>query len=1196
MSLHLTTYLIPLLLTAAVSLACAWLVWRRSDVSGSIFLGLLMLAVADWSFSYAMQLSSNSLVAKLAWSSLESIGIALVPALWLTFILQYTGREGLVRLRYLLPVFLVPALTIVLAWTNPLHHLVWAHSGIVPGSNPSVLQITYGPWFWVNLTYAYILAFISVMLSLQALHFSLRLYRTQALALLFGSLVPWLAHIFYLSGTSPFDDFNLTPIAFAFSGIVIVWGLYRYHLTDIIPIARASIVEGMEEGVIVVNRRGQVADLNPAAEHILGGSATQLVGIPVTAVLPGWQPESAGLDQPQLAYTEVELRQGGQRQVYGVQVNRLDGRNEPFKGQLIVLRNVTEKHRQEEQIQQLNQMLKMLNAGSQVVARAALEEDVIAEVCRLLVRQGGYQMAWLGYLNPDTPGQVQSKAWAGVEPDCLPPEAPAANFPGEELALRAIQSGQAAIDRQMIARPDQPCAELLSAISMPLSTEGQAFGALTIFSREPERFQPQEVRLLVELVDNLAYGIRLLRSREEARSVGEALHESELKYRTLFDASADSILVETLDGRILDVNSAACSLFGYRREEITTLHVTDLIPAEVLESLPDLISEPLTGSGMMMEALARKKNEQVFQARINTQVAVIDGEQVLIVYVRDITTQKAVEEQMRQNADHARTLAHVAARLNARLDLSVVLKAVCEATVQALDISVAILTLYEPDGKETVSQVAEYGLPEQYQKSLGKLAGILKTDLMVDEGNIQWTPDLQMEPAVTANPLLHEMGVHTCIRMVLQRNNEAIGVLTGYTIGEPHHFTLDEIDLFHGLGDQAVQAIVNARLYEETQRRLSQVQALHAIDLEIAESMDLFVTLHVLLVHITEQLNVDSAAILLFEEGQSRMEFAAGCGFRTRMVERSLLAQSQSFANQAALERETVYAPQLFQGDAEQVRPLKISRSGDVTLVVAPLISKGEVKGVLEVYCYEEFDPDPEWMEFLESFASLSAITIDNAQLFNDLQNKNVELEVAYNATIEGWSRALELRDKETQGHTDRVAELTLRLARAMGISEAELVHIHRGALLHDIGKMAIPDAILLKPGDLTEDEWKIMKRHPVIAYELLYPIAYLRPALDIPYNHHEKWDGSGYPRGLRGEDIPLAARIFSVVDVWDALTSQRPYRADWSYRDAYEYIRDQAGAYFDPAVARTFLKFMEESGDLGNLDVSKIRKSSILR
>jgi putative two-component system response regulator len=189
-----------------------------------------------------------------------------------------------------------------------------------------------------------------------------------------------------------------------------------------------------------------------------------------------------------------------------------------------------------------------------------------------------------------------------------------------------------------------------------------------------------------------------------------------------------------------------------------------------------------------------------------------------------------------------------------------------------------------------------------------------------------------------------------------------------------------------------------------------------------------------------------------------------------------------------------------------------------------------------------------------------------------NLQRANTELAQAYDDTLKGWSLALELRDNETQGHSQRVTDMTLCLARAIGIGDDNLVHIRWGALLHDIGKMGIPDSILHKAGPLTDEEWKIMRRHPVYAYELLSPIAYLRPALDIPYCHHEKWDGNGYPCGLKGEQIPLAARIFAVVDVWDALHSDRPYRAAWPEEKIYSHIRDQAGMYFDPQVVTVFL------------------------
>ncbi|MFZ5887154.1 MAG: HD domain-containing phosphohydrolase [Chloroflexota bacterium] len=205
--------------------------------------------------------------------------------------------------------------------------------------------------------------------------------------------------------------------------------------------------------------------------------------------------------------------------------------------------------------------------------------------------------------------------------------------------------------------------------------------------------------------------------------------------------------------------------------------------------------------------------------------------------------------------------------------------------------------------------------------------------------------------------------------------------------------------------------------------------------------------------------------------------------------------------------------------------------------------------------------------------------TITQLNRFHKLLDERKKLEEAhrqllnaYDQTIEGWSRALDLRDKETEGHSQRVTQLTLALAKAAGLDDETLVHIRRGALLHDIGKLGIPDSVLLKPSNLDEDEWELMRQHPQMAYDMLYPIEYLRPAIEIPYCHHEKWDGTGYPRRLKGEEIPLSARLFAVVDVWDALTSDRPYRPAWSAEQAFAYIREQAGKHFDPHVVELFL------------------------
>jgi putative two-component system response regulator len=217
----------------------------------------------------------------------------------------------------------------------------------------------------------------------------------------------------------------------------------------------------------------------------------------------------------------------------------------------------------------------------------------------------------------------------------------------------------------------------------------------------------------------------------------------------------------------------------------------------------------------------------------------------------------------------------------------------------------------------------------------------------------------------------------------------------------------------------------------------------------------------------------------------------------------------------------------------------------------------------------------------LELRARLRTITrLDRYRKLNQERLKIVqtlgELQRAYDETIEGWSRALDLRDKETEGHSRRVTEMTLSLANAFGIDDAEkLVYIRRGALLHDVGKLGIPDAILYKPDSLSQEEMDIMQKHPIYAYEMLSPISYLRPSLDIPYCHHEKWDGSGYPRGLRGEEIPLAARLFSVSDIWDALLSDRPYRAKWSKEKAFEHIQALAGTDLDPQVVKAFQEIL---------------------
>jgi HD-GYP domain-containing protein (c-di-GMP phosphodiesterase class II) len=363
----------------------------------------------------------------------------------------------------------------------------------------------------------------------------------------------------------------------------------------------------------------------------------------------------------------------------------------------------------------------------------------------------------------------------------------------------------------------------------------------------------------------------------------------------------------------------------------------------------------------------------------------------------------------------------------------------------------------------------------------------------------------------------------------------------------------------------------NARLLAQTQRRVAELLVMHNIDQAITTHNDPREMYRKVLEQIATQPHVDAADILIFNPQEKLLSFVAGYGFSSPLAAATLLYMGQGLPVKAALEMRAVQVvnptgeiPGFF-GDPLWKEELFTAYLG------LPLLFHGELQGVLEIYSRKQTPVEPEWLSFMELLAQQVAIAVDGNQLFHGLQAANSELLQAYDATIAGWSRAMDMRDRETEGHTERVSNLTLDIATALGLSEEKLVQARRGAMLHDIGKLGVPDQILNKPGPLTDEEWVIMKRHPVLAYQMLSSIEYLHPALAIPYCHHENWDGTGYPRGLKGPQIPLEARIFALVDVYDALTSDRPYRTAWSQEKTLEYIQGLSGKQFDPQVTAQF-------------------------
>ncbi|GAP07263.1 MAG TPA: PAS domain S-box protein [Anaerolinea thermolimosa] len=430
------------------------------------------------------------------------------------------------------------------------------------------------------------------------------------------------------------------------------------------------------------------------------------------------------------------------------------------------------------------------------------------------------------------------------------------------------------------------------------------------------------------------------------------------------------------------------------------------------------------------------------------------------------------------------------------------------------------------------------------------------------------TNNLKAERDFYTKDLLGALNAAAWVPMMADGN--VLGIIL---VSSSHPIDVDEFNALLPIADMAASAIHRAMLAEQMQQRLQHLTALRTINVSISSSFDLRVTLNVLVNQIHTQLGVDAVCVLLLEPNTRLLRYVAGTGFRSRAVEELRFWLGEGQAGRVALERrgQQIYDPSGIQ--SYFINREWLALEDFVAYHAVPLVVKGEIKGVLETFHRPPFTHQSDFMQLLEALALETAIAIDKAELLEMLQRSNQDLIIAYDKTIEGWAHALELRDQDTEGHTRRVAEWTTRLAQACGITGAQLMHIRRGAFLHDLGKIGVPDEILRKDGSLSPEEWEIMRQHPRLAYEMLSSIEFLRPALEIPYCHHEHWDGSGYPRGLAGDEIPLSARIFSVIDVWDALRHDRPYRKAWTEAETVAYLKEQAGKVLDPEIVRIFLE-----------------------
>jgi PAS domain S-box-containing protein/putative nucleotidyltransferase with HDIG domain len=596
----------------------------------------------------------------------------------------------------------------------------------------------------------------------------------------------------------------------------------------------------------------------------------------------------------------------------------------------------------------------------------------------------------------------------------------------------------------------------------------------------------------------------------------QALLTSQKRNELLIEASTDAIFMESMDGAILDCNDIALQLYGYTHDEIMKLNIRDLMSPENQSIIESYKLWSFDHGEIINDIINIRKDGSTFPVDVSIRKTSVDDSAVFVAYVRDITIQKETAREIIENEQKFRTLS--------------------ETTTAGIFIYRGSQYLYV---NPMWCQLT--GFPAEKLLKMEPLDIMNPKENLEVIGQIERTESGEIDRARVEHAITTQTG-ETCIidlmvsRILFEGQPAVIGTAIDITNRKQREHELEVIS------EMSESLRINIRKDEVLNTAIEKLIAI---------------------------LKLDGAMISLVNKPKERIDLIKAYGVWS-VLENTLQKKEQGL-NGYITSTGIPYLNNQPQFDTHFLYPELIKGFGAIAGV--PLLAKGEIIGSIVVGSKNRFSEND--LRLLKAIGDLTASALHRADLFEQTTRQTEELRHAYDSTLEGWALALELRDKETQGHSVRIAKMTLELAKRLNIPEDQMENIRRGALLHDIGKLGVPDTILLKNGTLTPDEWEIMKKHPIYAYNMLSQIKFFKDAIDIPHCHHEWFDGSGYPRGLEGENIPLAARIFSIVDVWDALTSTRPYREAWKKDEVLAHIINQAGTHFDPDIVNEFIQMV---------------------
>lgn len=747
-----------------------------------------------------------------------------------------------------------------------------------------------------------------------------------------------------------------------------------------------------------------------------------------------------------------------------------------------------------------------------------------------------------------------------------------------------------------------------SELCVPLLVHNVPIGVINIESTKPNLYSEKDENLLSALASSAAIALENARLYREAVRASErraVLHrisqdiirftqDSEQIYKSIHEAAEQlmpcDVFMVSLRNKSNDENIYAYTMENGTRYSLPNENAYNGLPGKVInggksviltneaaidsESFPRFGSPKRVRSVLAVPMRIGKKIIGMISAQSYLANSYESEEQSLLemlaTHAATAIENTRLYDETQRRLRELEIINRVSTSLRLTQSVDEMLPILLNEALVLADTRNGSIWLYEPSSNMLVQRIASGTDAKLLHRSLKPGEGIVGYVFTTGEKYI--STELKSDPMLSiGNKDSMTQGL-SGICIPIQSTVGPVGVLI--TALEMNRQITEEINLLTILAEITGNAIHRAELFGQSQEQIHRLTTLRDIDAAIASSTDLRVTLNILMDHTLKHLRTDAVDIMLYHPELQSLTYLCSSGFNNPSPSRPLMRLGEGLAGQVVMKGSIEHVVDIRASNEVKRDPMLI-REGFVTYFGIPLIVKGQIKGVFEIFHRSPMTPSSEWMQFLQTLAGQAAIAIDNAQLFDHLQRSNQEVTQAYDTTLEGWARALELRDRETEGHTRRVTELTMQLARFMGISDDELVNMYRGVLLHDIGKMGVPDQILRKTGPLIDSEWMEMRKHPEYAFNLLAPIPFLRPALDIPYCHHEHWDGSGYPRGLKGEQIPLSARIFSIVDIWDALLSDRSYRKAWEKPRVIAYLKEISGTILDPRVVSEFFKMI---------------------